>query len=73
MITNIIKNNEGQTVQFTDTCDNCITKIENYMHKHFCANCNTSTDEMKFIKETGYYDRTVTMQCKCGNIVKYHG
>lgn len=73
MITNIIKNQEGCTTQWTNTEDNCTTKIENYIHNHYCSGCGKSTDKMKFIKETGYYDREVTMKCTCGKIVKYHG
>jgi hypothetical protein len=28
---------------------------------------------MEFVSETGYYDRTVTMRCKCGKHVVYGG
>lgn len=73
MIKNVIYNNLGHQIQWTDTKDNRITKIENYQYKHYCSNCNTSIKDMQFIKETGYEDRNVIMKCKCNTIVKYQG
>jgi len=32
----------------------------------FCPECNTTRRKAKFIKETGYTERTVTYECKCG-------
>jgi len=73
MITNVIKNQNGTTVQWTDTTDNRTTKIENYLHRHYCKDCGTPEKDMQFISETGYYTRTVKMRCKCGNIVTIYG
>lgn len=56
-----------------DTDDNCLIVVEKWLYKHYCHNCGTITDDMQFIKETGYYDREVTHRCKCGTIVKYQG
>lgn len=73
MITNIIKDKNGNTTQWTDTKDNRTTKVANCLYTHFCSSCGTPENEMKFLSEYGYYDRTITMKCKCNKIVKYHG
>ena len=73
MITNIKRDSDGKTVSWTDTKDNCTTVIEKGIYRHYCANCNDSTKNMKFLNETGYYERIVTLKCKCGTIVKYNG
>lgn len=56
-----------------DTSDNCLISVENWIYKHHCSKCGTYKDDMHFISEVGYYDRDVTLKCKCGAIVKYQG
>lgn len=72
MITNIKKDGTGKTVSWTDAKDNCTTVIKNGIYSHYCSNCNNSSKNMKFISETGYYERTITLKCECGTIVKYY-
>lgn len=71
MRTNIVKNKDGITTGWTDINDNCTVKVINNLSHYFCSNCGNSAEQMKFIKETGYYEREVTMKCKCDTIVKY--
>ena len=65
----IIKDKNGKTVQWMS--GNRVTRIENGCYNHFCSKCWTNVKDMQFLKETGYYNREVTMKCRCGEIVKY--
>jgi DNA-directed RNA polymerase subunit RPC12/RpoP len=67
----IIKDEEGKTIGWTDTKDNVRVEIENWKYRYFCSHCGRSTKDMKFIKEEGYEQKTVTLKCPCGKIVRY--
>lgn len=37
---------------------------------HYCLNCGTNTNNMKLIKEFGYYTRTTIYKCKCNQMIE---
>jgi hypothetical protein len=74
IVINVVKDANGKTVEYTNTKYNHkVTIDEHNRTKYFCASCGLSVDKMEFVSETGYYDRTVTMRCKCGKHVVYGG
>ena len=56
-----------------DTNDNCLLVSTNWLQKHYCNNCGTTTNDMEFIQEVGYYEREVMYKCKCGKHVLIQG
>ena len=40
---------------------------------NFCPDCGQYVNLATFVKEVGFYERTVTMRCQCGCMYEYHG